>query len=342
MRKKIFIGLINTAGICTRFKKGFKSIGYKIDFYSFDKHIYNYGYDKIINFSENYFLRKIQIIIFLVKLIFSYQYFIYVSMVSILKDFNEIKILKYFNKKFALIVTGCDVRLPEIVNKYKWNPCRDCTDEYKKFTNCIIDIKIKKIRHVEKLFDYIYSPIECAGYFEKEYYNIFFPLNISDFPEKTINDLKINSKIRILHAPTNLEYKGSKYIYKVIDELNKSYDFDFNIVTGVSIGDLYQEILKSDIIIDQMLVGIYGLFAIESMAMYKPVISYVRDDTWNFIKDDCPIINSNPDNIFFNLENLLKHPALLPELGIKSRKYIEKYHDSEKIAEKIINNFANK
>lgn len=330
---------MNTAGVATRMKKGFEYIGVNSDFYSFEQHTYKYENDKLIDFNKNYFIRKFQILFLLVKLILGYKYFIYVSMVSILKNFNEIKLLKFFNKKFALLVTGCDVRMPEIVNKYRWNPCRECTDEYKKFTNCVIEKKKENIRKCENLFDIIYSPIECAGYFKKQYSNIYFPVNISDFPSKKLQDLKTNEKLRLLHAPTNPDYKGSKYVYKAIEELSRIYNFDFKVITGVPIKDLYEEILQSDIIIDQMLVGYYGLFAIESMAMYKPVISYVREDIWNIVKDECPLINSNPDNLYDNLENLLKHPEILTELGMKSRKYVEQFHDSEKIARKILYNF---
>ena len=96
---------------------------------------------------------------------------------------------------------------------------------------------------------------------------------------------------------------------------------------------------KSDIVIDQLLCGWYGGFAVEAMAMEKPVISYLRkEDLDRFVpfKDEIPIINSTKDSLYDDLIPLIENEALRKRKGKEGRKYVEKYHDPMKIAKKLI------
>ena len=49
-----------------------------------------------------------------------------------------------------------------------------------------------------------------------------------------------------------------------------------------------------------------------------------------------PIINANETNLKEKIEFLIKNPDIRQSLGIQSRKYVEEYHDSIKVAEKCI------
>jgi len=51
---------------------------------------------------------------------------------------------------------------------------------------------------------------------------------------------------------------------------------------------------------------------------------------------ELPIIHTDPDNIYRNLKMLLENPELRRELGDKSRRNGEKYHDYRKIADDIV------
>lgn len=339
--KKIFIGLVNTAGVCSRLKHGFDSIGVKSRFYSFDKHIYKYNSDKIINYSGIRLVRIFQKMALMLELIISYDYFIFVTPNSILPNFRDIKILKFFGKKTMMIFTGCDVRIPEKVAQFKWNPCSNCTQEYQDFVGCRIDYKLRITKQIEELFDIISCPMEASGNLTKKSYPGFFPVDLSKFPDEKFRDYSFNKTLKILHAPTNETYKGSKYIYETVEKLKQKYNFEFKVCKNISIEELYKEMANSDIIIDQMLLGGYGFVSIEAMAMYKPVITYFRDEIWDIIKDDCPVYNANPDTLYDVLESIIKNPRQLYEAGKKSRQFVEKYWEEKKVAEEYYQLFQN-
>lgn len=328
-KKKVFLGLENIAGIFTSLKKGFEQNGINSDFYSLNEHVFGYETDKIIKFSQNTFLRKIQKFFLILKLLYKYDYFIFDSSGTLLPAFKDIKIFRWFGKKTMVIFTGCDIRLPESVEKFNWNPCRNCSCDYKKFVGCNLRTKSHKIKNIESCFDILISAEEAAGSLSKTYFPTLFPIDISKFSYFGSNPGK---KLNILHAPSNDEYKGTKHIIAAIEKLKIEYELDFKIVRNVKAEELYREIENSDLIIDQMLVGFYGMLSIESMAMGKPVICYIREDISGKMPADMPVINANPDNLHDVLKNILINPHSLKYTGECSRAYIEKYHDAKLIA----------
>ncbi len=333
-KKRVFIGVSNVAGVSSRLKKGFDEIGVESNFYSFDKHVFGYKSDKIITYSKNSLIRKFQKVFLLAKLILKYKYFIYVHTQSILPGFRDVKLFRFFGKKTMMVFTGCDVRIPEKVEKYKWNTCVNCSIEYQEFVGCNIPRKLKMTIEIEKLFDLISCPMEAGGALTRPFYPGYFPVDLTRFPKEQFENYQYHTPIRILHAPTHETYKGSKYIYSAIEKLKAKYDgqFTFKVIKNLDINDFYEEIGNSDLVIDQMLLGSYGFVSIEAMAMYKPVITYMREDIWDRVKSDCPIINANADSLYEVLENIILDPEQLKDISIKSREYVESFWEEKKVA----------
>ncbi|WP_202785177.1 glycosyltransferase [Heyndrickxia sporothermodurans] len=100
---------------------------------------------------------------------------------------------------------------------------------------------------------------------------------------------------------------------------------------------LYEE---ADIIIDQVLCGSYGLLSVESMALGKPVVTYIRPDLISTFPDDLPIVNANPDNLYDQVKLLLDNPILRQQLGILGRDYVSRVHDHHIIADQLLDIYA--
>jgi hypothetical protein len=338
MAKRVFIGFTDIAGVGTRLEHGFSSLGYRADFYFFNRHSFQYSGGKHLKFSKNIFISRIQKLIFLIRVLFQYDYIIYIcSGTGFLSHGNEVRLYKLFRKNTMIIYTGCDVRMPSVVEKFKWNTCTDCTRENKDLVGCNIPVKEKRIRREELYFRHIVSPLECGGFIKTEYNNILFPVDLGKL-RNSAETLLPHQKLRILHASTNRNYKGTKYILDAIDRLSSEYDFDFKFVENISIDELYQEIKNSDLIIDGLLAGFTGLFSIESMALGKPVICYIRED---LVTENMPIINADPDTIYERIREILVKPQILNQIGIMSRKYVEEYHSDAKVCRDLINIFQN-
>jgi hypothetical protein len=347
MPKKVFIGLNNIANVALSLKSGFEELGVTTDFYSSEKvqHKYDYPKDssrkvKRITYSDNTLVNYLQVIMLIIKLLLRYDYFIFLQGGSFLSNFKDIKLFKRMGKKVSVIFAGCDVRVPDIVMKYKWNPCRDCSEAYQMLVGCKFPDKYKMLEDINQNFDIIFSPDECGGYFKEKYTTYYFPVEDIGGEKTVIQAAKKTNSLRIVHAPSNEQYKGSKHIYSAIDNLKNRYEFEFVKLQNLSKDDLVEEILKCDLVIDQMLVGFYGILTVEAMLLNKPVVCYIKDDIWSKIEKDCPIYNANPDNLVNVLEKILQNPSELIKRGEDSRNYALDYHSPKKIAEKMLKIFT--
>jgi hypothetical protein len=334
MGKRIFIGLSNTAGYGTRLVKGFRSIGIKADLYISGEHPFNYdtSYSHRIKSFSNIWLKRLYVRLFFLKSLFKYDAFIFFSGESLLKNYRDFNYYRKFNKKTMMIFLGCDVQQPELTFRkdIPFSACHNCEQEYKNFVGCVPEKKLLRTRRIEEVADYIVSHTAISDALEREYVNVIQPINIEDFPEYTAK--KNNKTPVILHAPSNFGYKGTKYLVEAVKKLKKEFKFDFKLVNNVTIKELYEEIQKADIIVDQLIQGWYGMLPLEAMMFSKPVICYLRDDVVKALPDDCPIINANPGNIYEVLKHCLQNQNMWRDTGLKGRNYVIQNHDSRKIA----------
>ena len=93
--------------------------------------------------------------------------------------------------------------------------------------------------------------------------------------------------------------------------------------------------------VDQFFCGWYGGLALELMSLGKPVVAYIRkEDLVNIphlMRQEIPIINTKYNQIYVTLKKLIKMPKSdLLKKGLLSREFVKKWHDPNKIAQRII------
>jgi glycosyltransferase involved in cell wall biosynthesis len=246
---------------------------------------------------------------------------------SLTLDHSDLPLINELGKKCIMQHWGSDVRMYS--KAIQFNP-------YVKVKEPNED-KIK--RKLELISSYIPHCIVCDyelyEYVKEFYSNIYHITHAIDIEKYKPSNSK-NKKFLIVHAPSAPEIKGTKYILEAIEALKGKYNFEFKLVQGMS-HDAAKEIYqKADLIIDQILIGSHGLFAVEAMAMGKPVVCWISDFMKSKYPKDLPIISANPDNIREVIENVLKNRDMLSKIGNDGRKYVEKYHDMNIISKQLL------
>ena len=144
---------------------------------------------------------------------------------------------------------------------------------------------------------------------------------------------------RILHAPNHRHIKGTQHFVNAVNQLKQEgLNVELVVIEGVPNERVRREISAADLVADQLVIGWYAMFAIEAMAMGKPVLCYLRDDLEDLytIKGiistgEIPIINCTPSTVKAVIKDLVLNKGKLLELGERSREYVVKHHSLEAI-----------
>ncbi|MBK6862628.1 MAG: glycosyltransferase [Ideonella sp.] len=140
---------------------------------------------------------------------------------------------------------------------------------------------------------------------------------------------------RVCHAPTRRAAKGTDMITEAVAALHKEgLEFDFVLLEGLPHYELIAQLAEADVVIDQILIGWYGVLSVEAMALGKAVIAFIRDDLVHEVPPGV-LVNANPKSIARQLRGLVTDADRRVELGRAARHYVETYHAAGVVAEKL-------
>jgi glycosyltransferase involved in cell wall biosynthesis len=183
---------------------------------------------------------------------------------------------------------------------------------------------------------------------EYDHLNLYKDLNYLFFPFDTKNYpylYKINSKVKIIHSPTNRIFKGTNKILQVIEELKKEKDFEFLLIENTEREKVLKLKRECNLAIDQVggeLGGTgYGKNSIENLSLGLPTITEFTDDYLKFIPEN-PFITCNIKSLKENLVKIIDKPELLQSYSENGRKWIEKYHSFESVNAKLMDLYKTK
>ncbi len=94
----------------------------------------------------------------------------------------------------------------------------------------------------------------------------------------------------------------------------------------------------ADIVVDQFVIGSVGTTAMEALSCGKPVIAFIYNEFYEKLYGEAPpIINSKDEHSIYNaLVRLIDSRDLCKQIGLKSREWMLKHLDTQKIAKKYV------
>jgi len=144
----------------------------------------------------------------------------------------------------------------------------------------------------------------------------------------------------VVHAPSRKASKGTEFVEAACAQL----PVDLDVVHGVTHDEAIERYRQADIVVDQLNAGWYGLFAIEAMALGKPVVTFLHDEAVRRTEEafgvPVPIANASKETLADVLRPLVDDADERRRRGELSRGYVEAVHDDEKIADRLLALYA--
>lgn len=263
----------------------------------------------------------------------------------------ELKVYKLLGKKVIFHFVGSDIRDPNYL-KWKTHHIEDYLNgnDHQQRSQ---PWQVKLIRDAEKYADQIF--VSTPDLIEICPRATYFPLVLNQENYKSelnsvhpSNNLFFKTdKIKILHAPSNPALKGTSIITKTLENLQKEFNFEFintldlHIDTGtvypVSRYQLFQLYKEADLVIDQLIIGWYGVQSLEALMANCLVICYIDQNLSSYLGEDCPLIRANAENLGKVIAEILENPPA--KQMVQTANWIEKNHSLRSVGQLLTDLF---
>jgi glycosyltransferase involved in cell wall biosynthesis len=134
--------------------------------------------------------------------------------------------------------------------------------------------------------------------------------------------------------------KGTEYVIAACKQLPVELD----IVEGLPHEQARERYARADIVVDQLNAGWHGVFALEAMALGKPVVVHLNPDVVRQAEraygTKVPLVPATKESLVDVLRPLVESPELRRAIGAESRAYVERVHDIDRIADRLVDLYA--
>ncbi len=365
---RIFLGLYEIAGYYTNLAQGFQDLGHQVTYINLFNSQHKYAevrrQPKIVKLLEHASWKRMDAIrkssgilpqgalwicefilriVVMSWLLCTHDVFIY-SFGTTFFRYYELPLLRFLRKKIVYVFHGSDSRPPYLDGVLM------ASNSGRSIEACVLLAKKtkKRICKIESYADFILQHPPQAVFHERPFIlalAIGIPF-IKDKVTSTNNMPTAHGTIRILHAPSHPEAKGSDHIRKAISSLKenlkeKGYSIEFIEITGKSHAIVLEELTRCDFVVDQLysdtpLAG----FATEAAFFGKPAVVggyYVRQIEQDF---ELPFIPPSlyclPEEIEVAIERMITDTTFRLELGQKAQDFVETNWEAKCVAKKFL------
>jgi glycosyltransferase involved in cell wall biosynthesis len=144
----------------------------------------------------------------------------------------------------------------------------------------------------------------------------------------------------VVHAPSNRRRKGTDHVIAACAEL----PVDLDIVEGLHHEEARQRYERADIVVDQLNAGWYGVFAIEAMALGKPVVTFLHDEAVRRTEEAfglrVPLVPATKETLADSLRPLVASPEERRRIGADSRVFAERVHDIDHVVDRLLDIYS--
>jgi hypothetical protein len=262
-----------------------------------------------------------------------------------LVSFADLRLAKARGKKVFMTLQGCDVRGAAV--SHATHAVTMCKPEggCQFYANCAANqdkVRRKMVEDILPLCDrvFVLNPDLARHAPGAE----FMPYASASIRDIAVSPPRTSGRPLILHAPSDPLIKGTAEIEAALDELRAEFDFDYQVVKGLPHEEAMKLYQRADLVIDQILAGWYGGFAVEVMAMGKPVAAYIRQEDLPAVPadfaQDMPILRIDRRSLVEDLRGILRRQSEWAAIGARSRAFVERWHDPAAIAAALLRLYA--
>ena len=245
---------------------------------------------------------------------------------------NDVPMLDQAGIKHGLVFHGSEIRNPaQHRAQYQWSPFRNPDDELTGRLQAANDVMR---RHLEGYEGPIF--VTTPDLLEFVEHGIWLPLTV-DVGEFASTQPVLEREVPVvLHAPSASALKGSAYVDPVLTDLDARGLIEYQRVQGVPHSELAEMVKSADIVVDQLLLGSYGVFACEAMAAGRVTVGHIADPVRDLLPTNLPIAEATPDDLSEVIERLVAERDTARKIADGGPEYVRELHNGHRSVEVLL------
>ena len=241
----------------------------------------------------------------------------------------ELPLLKLAGKGIVVYPYGGDARLPSETRKQgPWNAYTDIPPGEEDHDEAAVR---RKLNAFGRWADVMLGCADLVEHLPRHDGVLPYPIDTSKWKPVEAPDDGI---VRVVHSPNHRQYKGTRFLIDAVEQLQaEGVPVELVLIEGMRNDEARLHYERAAIVADQFLIGAYALFAIEGMALGKPVLCYLSERFERFHPEweQCPIVRTTPDTLVDDLRRLALDPELRRSIGARGPAYVEAHHSLRRI-----------
>ncbi|HMJ03210.1 MAG TPA: glycosyltransferase [Conexibacter sp.] len=136
----------------------------------------------------------------------------------------------------------------------------------------------------------------------------------------------------VFHAPSSAIVKGTAEILAALERLAATRPLRVRTISGVPRADVLAEAARADVVVDQLNSETPGVFALEAMALGRPVVLEYDARQLAPFACDAPLVAATAATLAERVAELCDDETRRRELGEAGRRFVHAVHDADRVA----------
>lgn len=248
---------------------------------------------------------------------------------------REIAVLAERGVSGALLFHGTDIRPPSLhASHNRWSPFRDATTRVRTLEEMAARNAALASQSGQPIF--VSTPDLLQWVPDATWLPVV--VDPARWREATARTRTHGTPV-VAHAPSHPWLKGTGLIEPMLRRLESEGLIEYRQIVGVPHAQMPDFYADADIVLDQFVLGIYGVAACEAMAAGRLVMSHVNDFTRAAVREhtgrDVPIHEATLESLEGELRRAVADPTAFDALREEGPAFVEAVHDGRRSAAAI-------
>ena len=137
----------------------------------------------------------------------------------------------------------------------------------------------------------------------------------------------------VVHAPSRKSLKGTDEIEGALQPLIDEGLITYRRIENVPAAEVMGFLADADIVIDQVLLGIYGVLSCEGMVLGRLVVGRADAGTRDRVPREIPIVDVTPSTLCATMREILANRGKYQAIAAEGPGFVREFHDGRRSAE---------